>query len=97
LGAASIAVGEVGMSFAKRLMELEEEQQHAAMEIALDAGVLKRCEYHGVIYDPLAGDYTPAYKLGNYRLSAGKLGKLFSTSREMTDTVKSVIEDAASL
>jgi hypothetical protein len=46
-------------------------------------------------YDPLAGDNTPAYKLGNYRLSAGKLGTVFSSSREMTDTVKAVIEDAA--
>jgi hypothetical protein len=82
------------MSGAKEMIALAEEQWDAATEIAVDAGVLKRCEYHGVIYDPLAGDNTPAYKLGNYRLSAGKLGRLFSSPREMTDTVKAVVEDA---
>jgi len=83
------------MSGVKRMMELQEEQWDVAMEIAVDAGVLKRCYLHSEIYDPLGGDYVPAYKLGNYRLSAGKLGGVFSSSREMTDTVKAVIEDAA--
>jgi hypothetical protein len=83
------------MSFTKRLIELQEEQWDVATEIAVDAGVLKRCSLHSEIYDPLGGDNVPAYKLGNYRLSAGKLGRVFSSSREMTDTIKSVIEDAA--
>jgi hypothetical protein len=82
------------MSGVKRMMELEEEQRDVATEIALDAGVLKRCGYHGEIYDPLRGDNTPAYKLGNYRLSAGKLRRVFSSSRELTDTIKAVVEDA---
>lgn len=83
------------MSGAKRLMELREQQWDAAKEIAVDAEVLKRCSLHGEIYDPMAGDKTSAYKLGNYRMSAGNLKGIFSTSREMTDTIKAVIEDAA--
>ena len=83
------------MGFTKRLIELQEEQRDVATQIALDSGVLKRCEFHGEIYDPETGDKTPAYKLGNFRLSAGKLGKVFSSSREMTDMVKAVIDDAA--
>jgi hypothetical protein len=86
---------EVGMSGVKRMMELREEQWNVATDIAVDASVLERCEFHGEIYDPLGDDNTPAYKLGNYRLSAGKLGNLFSSPREMTDTIKAVIEDAA--
>jgi len=82
------------MSGAKRMIELREEQRDVATEIAVDAGVLKRCYLHSEIYDAL-GENTPAYKLGNYRLSAGKLGRTFSSSREMTDTVQAVIQDAA--
>jgi hypothetical protein len=35
-----------------------------------------------------------AYWLGNYRFSLGKL-PMFSDRREMTDTIKAVVEDAA--
>ena len=84
------------MGGSKRMLELMEEQWEVAREIAVDAGVLTRCPLHSEIYDPLAGDNTPAYKLGNYRLSAGKLRVgVFSSSREMTDTIKAVVEDAA--
>lgn len=82
------------MSFTKRLIELKEEQWDVATEIEVDAGVLKRCWFHSEIYDPLGGN-TPAYKLGNYRLSAGRLGGVFSSSREMTDTIQAVVQDAA--
>jgi hypothetical protein len=82
------------MGFAKRLLEEREQQRDVATVIAVDAGVLKRCEFHDIVYDPLAGDNTPAYKLGNYRLSAGELKGVFSSSREMTDAIKSAIDDA---
>jgi hypothetical protein len=36
-----------------QLMEQMEEQRTAATQIAIEAGVLKRCEYHGEVYDPL--------------------------------------------
>ena len=83
------------MGGAKRLMEQMEEQRMVATQIAIEAGVLKRCEFHGEVYDPLAGDNTPAYKLGNYKLSKGELGGVFSSSREMTDAIKAAVEEAA--
>jgi len=82
------------MSQIKRMMELSEMQGDLATQIAIDAGVLKSCPYHDTVYDPLNGDDTPAYKLGNYRLSAGELGHAFSSSREMTDAIKAAIGGA---
>ena len=83
------------MSFEKRLMELREQQSDVAEQIALDAGVLSRCEFHGEVYDPLGDDIESAYRLGNYRFSAGKLHGVFRDRREMTDTIKSVVEQSA--
>ncbi len=80
------------MSFAKRMIELEEQQRDAAIEVAVQAGVLKRCYLHSELYDPLIGDKTAAYKLANYLFSAGKM-RMFSDRTEMTDTIKSVVED----
>jgi hypothetical protein len=39
----------VGESYGlrKRLLEKQQEQRNIATEIAIEAGVLKRCEYHG--------------------------------------------------
>lgn len=82
------------MSFAKRMIEEREQQHSVAVEIAIEAGVLARCEYHDEVYDTLSGDNTPAYKLGNHKLSAGKLGGVFSSPREMTDAVKAAVENA---
>jgi hypothetical protein len=83
------------MSFAKRQIELEEQQWMVAQEIAVDACVLKRCEYHGEVYDALAGDNTPAYMRGNRLFSSGELNGVFSDRREMTDAIKAAIEDSA--
>lgn len=73
----------------------EEAQWDEAIRIAVDAGVLKRCHIHDYVYDPLNGDNSPAYKLGNYRLSNRLLEVGFSSSRELTDTIKAVVEDSA--
>ncbi len=82
------------MSLVKRMIERHEDQRQVATEIAIDAKVLVRCPYHGEVYDADAGGNEPAYKLGNYRLSHGQLGTVFSSSREMTDAVKAAVEDA---
>jgi hypothetical protein len=82
------------MGITKRMMEEQEEQRRIATEIAIEAGVLVSCEYHEEVYDAFSGDETPAYKLGNYKLSNGKLGGVFSSPREMTDAIKAAIEDA---
>ena len=83
------------MGAAKQQMLHEQEQWIEAEQIAVDAGVLKRCPYHDCVYDALNGDNTPAYKLANYRLSHGLLNVGFTDSRELTDTIKAVIEDSA--
>jgi hypothetical protein len=63
--------------------------------IAVDADVLERCEYHGEVYDAQAGDNAPAYMRGNRLFSSGELNGVFSDRRDMTDTIKAVIEDSA--
>lgn len=83
------------MGSAKDQMFREEAQRREAEEIAVEAGVLKRCPFHDVVYDPLNGDNTPAYKLGNYKFSQGELAGVFSDRAEMTDAIKAAIEDAA--
>jgi len=83
------------MSAATEQILHEQAQWQEATQIAVDAKVLERCPYHGEVYDPLNGDITPAYKLGNYRYSHGLLEVGFSGSRELTDTIKAVVEDSA--
>jgi len=82
------------MSLTKRIMEHQQDQRRAATDIAVKSNVLARCEDHDEVYDPLNGDNVPAYKLGNFLLSLGELNGIFSDSREMTDSIKAVIEDA---
>jgi hypothetical protein len=82
------------MGAMKQQMMHEQEQREEATRIAVDAGVLKSCPYHGEVYDPLNGDNTPAYKLGNYRFSRGELNVEFSSRPEMLDAIKAAIEDA---
>jgi len=53
------------MSGIKRLMALQEEQRGVAEQIAIEAGVLKRCQFHGDVYEFDTLDKTPAYKLTN--------------------------------
>ena len=80
------------MSFSKRLIEEKEEQRRTAVRIALKAGVLKSCEYHHEVYDPLGGDKQAAYMLGNAMFTKGEL-PMFPDRRTMTDAIKDAIED----
>jgi hypothetical protein len=82
------------MSGIKRLMELQEKQRDVAVQIAIEASVLKCCEYHGVVYDPGGGDKQSAFRLANYKFTHGKVS-VFHDRREMTDTIDEVISDAA--
>lgn len=82
------------MSYAKEIMAHQEAQYIEARHIAVEAKVLRVCEFHPyVFFDGGAADFTAAYKLGNYRFSQGKLMGIFESPREMTDTIKFVIED----
>jgi hypothetical protein len=81
------------MGSAKRMMERHETMCRAAVEIALEARVLRYCEYHEdcVFEGPI--DIESAYKLGNYKFTVGSMAGVFDTRREMTDCVKKVVED----
>ncbi|MGA9070037.1 MAG: hypothetical protein WB424_07275 [Terracidiphilus sp.] len=81
------------MSIVKRLMEHQEEQARVATKIAVDAGVLKKCEWHDNVIN-MFGDEADAYKLGNYLFSNGKLEGVFSERTEMTDAIKNAIQSA---
>jgi hypothetical protein len=83
------------MGYAKRQMQLEQDQRMVAEEIAVDAGRLKRCEFHSEVYGAPGEDNTPAYMRGNRLFSAGELNGVFSDRTEMTDTIKAVVEDSA--
>jgi hypothetical protein len=82
------------MSAVKEAMEAAWEKTLAAEEIAVDAGVLLRCEVHDVVYDN-QGDPADAYRLGNYRFTNGQLGGVFTDRREMTDTIQAAIAESA--
>ena len=81
------------MSGVKRLMEHQEEQRNTALRIAVQAGALKICGYHGDCVFDGGSDPQGAYKLGNFRFSAGELEGTFESRTEMCDTIKSVIEE----
>lgn len=84
------------MSGAKRLLEEQEERWRVAIGIALAAKVVRVCEFHThILIDNSDGDFTPAYRKGNARLSAGELGSIFKSPRDLTDTIKAAVEDQA--
>ena len=63
-------------------------------EIAVQAGVLQRCEYHSDIVWDRMGDHSDAYRLGNSLYTRGRLTDTFRSRREMTDAIQSAIQDA---
>jgi hypothetical protein len=83
------------MSGAKRLLEEHETRFDTAIQIALAAKVLQRCEFHGEILEGPA-EITDAYRLGNARFSRGQFAEVFRSPREMTEAIKSAVEDYVS-
>lgn len=81
------------MGLMKREMMRQEDIRFSAIGVALEAGNLKRCEFHDDIVLENWGDPKDAYRLGNAKFSRGEAGD-FLSRREMTDTIKSVIEEA---
>jgi hypothetical protein len=82
------------MGATKRLIEEQERKHDVATAIAVQAGVLKHCEFHSYIYDAGNWDNTPAYKLANAKFTKGALKEVFDDRTEMTDTIKKVVEGA---
>lgn len=75
------------------MMEEAEAKCGIALQIALEAGVLTQCEFHeDYIYEG-GEEIESAYKLANHKFSHGEIEGVFSNRREMTDTIKDVVED----
>jgi len=81
------------MSFIKRKLENNERKQAMAIEIAIEAEVLERCEHHEDCVIKGGQDIEAAYKLGNARFTAGKLEDIFESEEDVTDTIKKVVSD----
>jgi hypothetical protein len=82
------------MGAVKEWMIHHDYQLAVATDIAVEAGVLSRCEFHeDIVLDNLE-DPSGAYKLGNYKFSKGVLRDVFETRTQMTDAIKEAIQDA---
>ena len=81
------------MSFTKRMMEKKEEQYNAALQIAISAGTLQRCEYHADCVFDAGADDQGTYRLGNNKFSSGSLSAVFENRKMMTDCIQTVIRE----
>lgn len=78
------------MNSGKSMRAEYEAKLAAALEIALDAGVLDRCKAHKVVFEG-TGDIQQAHELGGGRLSAGALGRTFDNHDEMSEFINEVV------
>lgn len=78
------------MGYYKEQLAKAEYQETVATGIAVDAGVIRVCEFHGMTFEGLE-EPVSAYKLGNYRFSRGELSEVFGSRGEMTDAIEHVI------
>lgn len=81
------------MGIAKQSLLNHEHKRNIAIEIAVEAGVLERCEYHNDAVFRGTEEITEAYKLGNIRFTEGEVSNKFNGRREMTDIIKEVVEE----
>jgi len=81
------------MGMTKELMLEMQARQDIAENIAVEAKVLSRCEWHRYAYQG-DWDYTAAYMLGNRKYSHGELPGTFHSRREMTDAIKDAVDNA---
>lgn len=81
------------MGGSKRMMEEEEQKRLVALQISIDAGVLKQCKIHDECIYEGSKEVESAYKLANFRVSQGELENVFENRKEMTDLIKEVVEE----
>lgn len=81
------------MGATKELMEHYEDQRRVAIRIAIEAGVLQRCEMHEDCVFSGGSDVVGAYKLGNYKFKKDEFKGIFDTPVEMTDEIKKVVQE----
>lgn len=80
------------MSIVKRALEADQDKFNVATEIAIEAGVLERCEYCEANVFQGGEEVEEAYKLGNTKFTQGELDGTFADRREMTDAIKAAAE-----
>ena len=95
------------MSHTKHEMEMDDDRHAVATDILIRAGVLGRCEVHGIVFDRL-GVVEDAYRLGNAlytayekdlklteeaRSRANDAMEVFESRRQMTDTFQEVYNE----
>lgn len=78
----------------KALIDEMRELRGMAMQVALEAGLLKECEYHPGIYYEGGSELQQAYRFANSQISARKVELPEGVSRkDFTDAIKSVYDD----
>ena len=73
-------------------LDLREAQRDNLINIAVQVGVLKRCDLHEEIVINNFVDPAPVYRIANAQFNNGEL--LFPSRTELNDAVKDEIEDA---
>jgi hypothetical protein len=86
---------ETNMGIAKRAMEEDEDKRQVALNIAIQAGVLKECEFHPGTYIEGDEEIESAYKLANSSYSNGEYRGMFKSRVDLTDAIKDVVSDNA--
>ena len=71
------------------------EQRNIAIQIAIDAGVLKRCEHHSNEILNASADVNDAFTLGNELFSKGKFGNTFTFRKNMTIAISDAVKEHA--
>ena len=69
------------------------EQRNIAIQIAIDAGVLKRCEHHSNEILNVGADVNNAFTLGNELFSKGEFGSAFTYRRDMTVAISDAVKE----
>jgi hypothetical protein len=82
------------MSAANKEQEDEEDRAHAAMAIAIAAGVLRVCAHHSTIAVPVEdADIRDAYKRGTQMYQVGHLRDFFRSRRQLLASIKAAVAE----
>ena len=74
----------------------QDDRWFTARGIAIKAGAIRTCEYHGDCL--MVGDREKdrdAYRIANSRFNKGELGDLFDSREQLNETIKAAIDEIA--
>jgi hypothetical protein len=72
----------------------EQDQQSMAEELAVEWGFLKRCYLHCDFTYQVDWDLERMYRTAAWKFKQGEISGPFTDQRELTDSLKAVVEDA---